>query len=74
LVPELVEALSSERSNYGRFTVFAPSNAAIERYLLSNGIEDLEEFIDSPSAVDIMLYHVVNGQVRNTTIIIRQYK
>ncbi len=59
----LVEALQAE----GPFTVFAPTNAAFES-LLSQLNVTAEELLNHPQLADVLLYHVVAGQVLSTDL------
>ena len=60
---ELVDALKSE----GPFTVFAPTNAAFEALLESLDIS-AEDLLNHPQLADVLLYHVVDGQVLSTDL------
>jgi len=60
---ELVGALQGE----GPFTVFAPTNAAFEKLLASLGIT-AEDLLNHPQLKEVLLYHVVSGQVLSTDL------
>lgn len=60
---ELVEALQGE----GPFTVFAPTNAAFEKLLAELSIT-AEDLLGHPQLADVLLYHVVAGQVMSTDL------
>ena len=60
---ELVDALQGT----GPFTVFAPTNAAFEKLLASLGIT-AEQLLNHPQLKDVLLYHVVSGQVLSTDL------
>ena len=55
----LVDALSGE----GPFTVFAPDNAAFEAALAELGMTTNELLADTETLTDILLYHVVEGEL-----------
>ncbi|NLV85545.1 MAG: fasciclin domain-containing protein [Spirochaetales bacterium] len=59
----LVEALQAE----GPFTVFAPTNAAFEALLAGLSIT-AEDLLNHPQLADVLLYHVVPGQVMSTSL------
>ncbi len=59
----LVEALQAE----GPFTVFAPTNAAFEALLAGLSIT-AEDLLNHPQLADVLLYHVVSGQVMSTSL------
>jgi len=58
LAADLDEALLEQ----GPFTVFAPTNAALEAYLTDNGLT-AEQLLQSPDLASILSYHVVEGEV-----------
>ena len=60
---ELVDALSGE----GPFTVFAPTNDAFVKLLGELGIT-AEQLLDHPQLADVLLYHVVAGNVLSTDL------
>ena len=60
---DLVGALQGE----GPFTVFAPTNAAFEQLLSDLGIT-AQDFLNHPQLADVLLYHVVAGQVLSTDL------
>ncbi len=60
---DLVGALQGK----GPFTVFAPTNAAFEKLLASLGIT-AEQLLNHPQLKDVLLYHVVSGQVLSTDL------
>jgi transforming growth factor-beta-induced protein len=60
---ELVEALQSE----GPFTVFAPTDTAFANLLSQLNIT-AEELLAHPQLSDVLLYHVVAGQVMSTDL------
>lgn len=59
----LVEALQAE----GPFTVFAPTNTAFEALLAGLNIT-AEDLLGHPQLADVLLYHVVPGQVMSTSL------
>ncbi|MEM6299199.1 MAG: fasciclin domain-containing protein [Bacteroidota bacterium] len=59
----LVDAVSSE----GPFTVFAPTNAAFEALYAQLGVSSVEE-IDVETLTQVLLYHVVAGNVREENL------
>jgi transforming growth factor-beta-induced protein len=61
---ELVEALTSE----GPFTVFAPTNDAFSQLLTDLGAGSLDD-IPVNTLTDVLLYHVVSGNVRSTDLV-----
>ncbi len=63
LVDAVIKAdLAAALSSPGPFTVFAPTNAAFEKLLTALGIDDITE-LDKQLLTDVLLYHVVAGQV-----------
>ena len=60
---ELVEALQGE----GPFTVFAPTNAAFEKLLAQLNVT-AEDLLGQPQLADVLLYHVVSGNVLSTDL------
>ena len=60
---ELVGVLQED----GPFTVFAPSNEAFEALLASLDIT-AEDLLNHPQLKDVLLYHVVSGQVLSTDL------
>lgn len=60
---DLIDALSAD----GPFTVFAPTNAAFEKLLDSLDVT-AEQLLDHPQLKDVLLYHVVSGQVLSTDL------
>lgn len=60
---DLVGALQGD----GPFTVFAPTNAAFEKLLASLGIT-AEQLLNHPQLKEVLLYHVVSGQVLSTNL------
>jgi transforming growth factor-beta-induced protein len=60
---DLVGALQGE----GPFTVFAPTNAAFEKLLQSLNIS-ADDLLGHPQLKDVLLYHVVSGQVLSTDL------
>ena len=60
---ELVSALQAE----GPFTVFAPTNEAFAKLLASLGIT-AEQLLAHPQLSEVLLYHVVSGQVLSTDL------
>ncbi|NJL94557.1 MAG: fasciclin domain-containing protein [Anaerolineae bacterium] len=63
LVAAVIEAgLADTLSGPGPYTVFAPTDAAFEAYLNSNGIT-AEQLLASPMLRSILLYHVVPGNI-----------
>ena len=60
---ELVGALQGE----GPFTVFAPTNEAFTKLLASLGIT-AEDLLNHPQLKEVLLYHVVSGQVLSTDL------
>jgi transforming growth factor-beta-induced protein len=61
---DLVEALNGP----GPFTVFAPTNAAFEALLAELGVSAAELLAD-PDLADILLYHVVSGELRAAAVV-----
>lgn len=59
----LVEALQAE----GPFTVFAPTNAAFKALLAGLSIT-AEDLLNHLQLADVLLYHVVPGQVMSTSL------
>ncbi len=51
----------------GEYTVFAPTNAAFERYLTDNGLT-AEALLASPDLATILSYHVVPGLVPSSAV------
>jgi len=51
----------------GKFTVFAPTNTAFSALLSSLGVSKLTD-LPSSAVKDILLYHVVAGEVRSTAV------
>ncbi|HSI78252.1 MAG TPA: fasciclin domain-containing protein [Lunatimonas sp.] len=51
----------------GEYTVFAPTDAAFERYLTDNGLT-AEALLASPDLVSILSYHVVPGLVPSSAV------
>lgn len=51
----------------GEFTVFAPTNAAFERFLTDNGLT-AEALLASPNLLQILSYHVVPGLVPSSAV------
>lgn len=51
----------------GKFTVFAPTNAAFNTLLTSLGVSKLSD-LPSSAVKDILLYHVVSGDVRSSAL------
>lgn len=51
----------------GEYTVFAPTNAAFERFLTDNGLT-AEALLGSPDLVSILSYHVVSGLVPSSEV------
>ncbi|MGY8888087.1 MAG: fasciclin domain-containing protein [Flavobacteriales bacterium] len=43
----------------GHFTVFAPTDAAIEAFAEENGFDDIDDLFDSPFWGEVMLRHIV---------------
>lgn len=60
---ELVSALQAD----GPFTVFAPTNAAFVKLLEGLGIS-ADDLLNHPQLADVLLYHVVSGQVLSTDL------
>ncbi|MFO7888212.1 MAG: fasciclin domain-containing protein [Eubacteriales bacterium] len=60
---ELVEALSGE----GPFTVFAPTDDAFAELLAALDIT-AEDLLNHPQLTDVLLYHVVSGNVMSTDL------
>ncbi len=60
----LVDTLSGD----GPFTVFAPTNAAFEALLASNDEWNTIDDIDVAVLTDVLLYHVVAGEVASSAI------
>jgi uncharacterized surface protein with fasciclin (FAS1) repeats len=60
---ELVETLSGA----GPFTVFAPTDAAFTDLLTGLGIT-AEDLLNHPQLKDVLLYHVVSGNVMSTDL------
>ena len=60
---ELVDALQGE----GPFTVFAPTNAAFEKLLAQLNVT-AEDLLNQPQLADVLLYHVVSGNVLSTDL------
>ncbi|MGM0420602.1 MAG: fasciclin domain-containing protein [Bacillota bacterium] len=53
-----------EDSGQGLFTVFAPTDAAFEDLIAEpNGIDDIADLLALENIADILLYHVLSGQV-----------
>lgn len=68
----LVQALTKAKlavtlQGAGPFTVFAPTNAAFEKYLADNKIASLEAIPDA-KLTQILLNHVVSGKVLSTQL------
>ena len=61
---ELVDALSAD----GPFTVFAPTNDAFAQLLTDLGAGSLDD-IPVSTLTDVLLYHVVSGNVRSTDLV-----
>ena len=59
----LVDALNAA----GPFTVFAPTNAAFSAFLSANGFAKLED-VPVPVLQQILLNHVVSGEVRAAAV------
>jgi len=60
---QLVETLQGD----GPFTVFAPTNAAFTALLADLGVASMEE-IPLETLTNVLLYHVVSGNVRSTDL------
>jgi transforming growth factor-beta-induced protein len=61
---DLVEALNGA----GPFTVFAPTDAAFEVLLEELGVS-AEDLLADPDLADILLYHVVSGELRADAVV-----
>lgn len=61
----LVEALSDPNAE---LTVFAPTDAAFEKYLTENNLT-ADELLGSPDLADILTYHVIGSEVDASTAI-----
>ena len=61
---DLVDALNGD----GPFTVFAPNNAAFEAILADLGLDSVSE-IPIEYLTNVLLYHVVSGNVRSEDIV-----
>lgn len=61
----LVEALSDPNAE---LTVFAPTDAAFEKYLTENNLT-ADELLGSPDLADILTYHVIGSEVDAATAI-----
>lgn len=61
---DLVDALNGT----GPFTVFAPNNAAFEAILSDLGLDNVAQ-IPIDYLTDVLLYHVVSGNVRSADIV-----
>jgi uncharacterized surface protein with fasciclin (FAS1) repeats len=60
---DLISALGGT----GPFTVFAPTDAAFEAYIIENGLT-AAELLDSNKLLDILTYHVVAGNVMSSDL------
>ena len=54
--------LDDDLAGPGPFTVFAPTNAAIEKFMADNNLT-AEQLLQSPLLSSILLYHVVAGTI-----------
>jgi uncharacterized surface protein with fasciclin (FAS1) repeats len=66
----LVEALeradlSEELASDGPFTLFAPTNGAMENYFSAQGISG-DDWMNLPESRDVLLYHVMAGELRTS--------
>ncbi|WP_143959319.1 fasciclin domain-containing protein [Litoribacter populi] len=60
---ELADDLMSD----GPFTLFAPTNDAFNNYLNAHG-EDLEMFLARPGTRDLLLYHIMSGELLSSQV------
>ncbi len=68
LVSAVVKAdLAGALSGAGPFTVFAPTNAAFADLLVQLNVNSLED-IDVQTLTNVLLYHVVSGNVMSTEL------
>ncbi|GEM80195.1 fasciclin domain-containing protein [Vibrio superstes] len=62
---DLVDTLSDPNAE---LTVFAPTDAAFEKFLMENNLT-ADELLGSPDLADILTYHVIAGEVDAATAI-----
>ncbi|MBT0812432.1 fasciclin domain-containing protein [Litoribacter ruber] len=59
--------LADDLMSDGPFTLFAPSNDAFNSYLSAHG-EDMEMFLARPGVRDLLLYHLLSGELLSAQI------
>ena len=59
---ELLPALSDP---YTQYTVFAPTDAAFDQYVMDAGIT-LNDLLAAPNLADVLLYHTIGSEVLST--------
>jgi transforming growth factor-beta-induced protein len=67
LVEAVIHADLATTLSGGEYTVFAPTNAAFEAALTALGFDEITD-IPSEDLAQILLYHVVEGDIRSTDL------